>query len=86
MLYGFLKALLHVMDQLKDRSLLAFITRSLQHYTRLMVPFPKVHWRLVSLICLLYLPDVPFLKVHRRLPRRVYLLYLLAVKPLEVLR
>jgi hypothetical protein len=42
MLYGFMKSLLHVIGQLKDKELLAFVARSLQHYTVFMIPFPKV--------------------------------------------
>eukprot|EP00953_Heterococcus_sp_UTEX-ZZ885_P034390 17814-Heterococcus_DN1.PRE.2 len=41
MLYGFMKSLLHVIGQLKDKELLAFVARSLQHYTVFMIPFPK---------------------------------------------
>jgi hypothetical protein len=42
MLYGFMKSLLHVIGQLKDKELLAFVARSLQHYTVFMIPFHKV--------------------------------------------
>eukprot|EP00611_Tribonema_gayanum_P003938 TRINITY_DN13186_c0_g1_i1.p1 TRINITY_DN13186_c0_g1~~TRINITY_DN13186_c0_g1_i1.p1 ORF type:complete len:676 (+),score=343.75 TRINITY_DN13186_c0_g1_i1:132-2159(+) len=42
MLYAFLKAVAHVLTQLKDRDLLAFVLRALQHYTKLLVPFQSL--------------------------------------------
>lgn len=39
-LYSFFKSFLHVLEELKDRSLLAFLLSKLDHYTPLLVPFP----------------------------------------------